>query len=66
MPYQIREQDGGWVLMHKKGGKWTVKSHHKTRKDAVSAMRLLYGIESGNWKPTGVKTSKVEKIMTGE
>lgn len=47
MPYKVRRRGEGWVLLHEKNNKWSVKSHHESKKDAESAMRLLYGVENG-------------------
>lgn len=38
MPYKVI----GKNLMHKKGGKWTVKQHCTSAANAKKAMRLLY------------------------
>ena len=43
MPYKVQ----GNRVMHKKGGKWTVKQTCRSNAAARSAMRLLYGIEHG-------------------
>jgi len=43
MPYKII----GNKVMHKKGGKWTVKQTCKSHANAVKAVRLLQGIEHG-------------------
>jgi len=43
MPYKVI----GKNLMHKKGGKWTVKQHCESHLSALSAMRLMQGIEHG-------------------
>ena len=48
MPYKLR----GSSVLHKKGGKWTVKQTCKSPAAARSAMKLLQGVEHG-WKPTG-------------
>lgn len=50
MPYKI---DGNKVL-HYKDGKWTVKQNCKSHAAAVSALKLLQGVEHG-WEPTGKK-----------
>ena len=51
MPYKVENSN----VLHEKDGKWVVKQHCKSHKAALRAMRLLYGIESGKWKPTGAK-----------
>ena len=48
MPYKI----SGNKVLHKKGGKWSVKQKCSSPANARSALRLLYGVEHG-WKPTG-------------
>jgi len=49
MPYKVRGSD----LLHKKGGKWSVKQHCKSHENAVKAMQLLQMKEHG--KATGKK-----------
>ncbi len=51
MPYKVEGSD----VLHEKGGKWTVKQHCKSHAAALRAMHLLYGIESGEWKPRSSK-----------
>ena len=53
MPYEIIKQDGKWLVKNKDTGK--VKGTHDSKIKATRQMRLLYGIESGEWKPTGKK-----------
>ena len=53
MPYIVRKQGNWWLTVNAESGK--IKGKHKSRKLAVSQMKLLYGIESGGWKPTGGK-----------
>jgi len=50
MPYR---RDGNKVL-HKKGGKWSVKQTCRTPETAKRAIRLLRGVEHG-MKPRGRK-----------
>lgn len=50
----------GKKILHKKGGKWSVKQTAKTIENAKRAMRLLQGIEHG-WKPTGKKSKRSKK-----
>lgn len=48
MPYR---RDGSNVL-HKKGGKWTVKQHCSSPAKAAAAIRLLQAKEHNpGWKP---------------
>jgi len=53
MPYRVE----GSNVMHKKGGKWSVKQHCKSHAAAVRAMNLLRGVEHG-WTPTEGKGHK--------
>ncbi|MDI6787074.1 MAG: hypothetical protein QME51_01730 [Planctomycetota bacterium] len=59
-PYRIQQHGEGWAVMHKKGDKWSIKSHHATRERALSAMRLLYHIEGG-----GKLTRQSDFVKTG-
>jgi len=52
MPYIIRHKNNLWLTINTE--KNQIKGRHKTKKLAVSQMRLLYGIGSG-WEPTGGK-----------
>ena len=56
MPYEIIKQDGKWLVKNKTTGK--VKGTHDSKIKAQRQMRLLYGIESGEWQPTGKKAQK--------
>lgn len=47
----------GNKIMHKKGGKWSVKQTAGSAEKAKSALRLLNAVEHG-WKPTGKKSKK--------
>ena len=47
MPYKVI----GNKVYHKKGGKWSVKQTCKSHSNAMAAMRLLRGVEGGEWKP---------------
>lgn len=51
MPYKVQ----GNKVLHKKGGKWSVKQTCSSPTNAKKAMRLLHGIKHG-WKPTGDKS----------
>ena len=53
MPYKVI----GKKVLHKKGGKWSVKQTAKSHDKALGAMHLLQGIEHG-WKPTGKKRKR--------
>ena len=53
MPYAVEKRGDKWVTINTETGK--VKGTHDTKKKAIRQMRLLYGIESGKWKPTGAK-----------
>jgi hypothetical protein len=50
MPYKIE----GSNILHQVNGKWKVKQHCSSPAAAMSAMRLLQGVEHG-WKPTEKK-----------
>lgn len=50
MPYEIVKSGDKWLVKNKETGK--IKGRHTSREKAVAQMRLLYGIESGKWKPT--------------
>lgn len=51
----------GSVIYHKKSGKWKVKQRCDSVAKAKRALRLLYGIESGEWKPTGKAARDVRR-----
>lgn len=53
MPYEIEKRGDKWVVINADTGK--VKGTHDSKVKAQRQMRLLYGIESGEWKPTGAK-----------
>lgn len=54
MPYKIEKTSARcWSVVNTKSGK--VHSKCATKKNAEAQMRLLMGIESGNWKPSGVR-----------
>lgn len=53
MPYSVEKRGDKWVTINTETGK--VKGTHDSKKKAIRQMRLLYGIESGEWKPTGKK-----------
>lgn len=53
MPYKVV----GNKVMHKKGGKWSVKQTAKSPANAKKAVRLLNAVDHG-WKPTGRKSKK--------
>lgn len=59
MPYKVE----GNKVMHEKNGKWSVKQTCKNHEAAMSAMRLLQGIDHG-WKPDKQKSGK-EMIAEG-
>jgi hypothetical protein len=48
MPYKRK----GNVIYHFKDGVWKIKQRCKSVAAAIKALRLLHGIESGDWKPT--------------
>ena len=56
MPYRVEKRGNVWVTINTETGK--VKGTHDSKIKAQRQMRLLYGIESGEWKPTGKKTQK--------
>lgn len=49
MPYKIEKRGNKWVVINTE--KNTVKGTHSSREKALRQMRLLYGLESGKWKP---------------
>ena len=52
MPYEvIRASPRCWQVVNKETGK--VHAKCTTKKNAEAQMRLLYGVESGKWKPSG-------------
>jgi hypothetical protein len=53
MPYKLN----GNKVMHKKGGKWSVKQTCSSPEAAKKAMRLLNAVEHG-WKPGKSKNKK--------
>ncbi len=53
MPYKVEARDDKWVVLNTETGK--VKGTHESKKKALRQMRLLFGIESGTFKPTGKK-----------
>lgn len=48
----------GRTVYTKSGGTWHKKQTCGTIADAERAMRLLQGVEHGDWKPTGKKAQK--------
>lgn len=57
MPYRIKRVDGYQVSsphgVHAKG---------TTKAKAEAQVRLLHGVESGNWKPTGKPARKKKRL----
>jgi hypothetical protein len=51
MPYTIKKEGDIYVTINSQTGK--VKGRHASRAKAEAQRRLLYGVESGKWKPTG-------------
>ena len=47
MPYNIEKRGSKWALVRKDG---TIKSHHASKKLALSANRVIMAKEHG-WKP---------------
>ena len=43
----------GKVIYTKSSGRWRVKQRASSVENAKRAIRLLRGIESGEWEPTG-------------
>lgn len=56
MPVKIKKVDGYRVSTPS-----GVKAKRTTKKKAEAQRRLLYGIESGKWKPTGKKSRRKKK-----
>lgn len=50
MPYAVRKTKHGYGVINTETGKW--KSRDIPLERAKAQMRLLYGIESGKWRPT--------------
>lgn len=48
----------GNKILHKKGGKWTVKQTCESEEKAVAAMKLLQGLEHGTIKKSEVGKGK--------
>jgi len=57
MPYKIK----GKKIYHLKGGKWSVKQTCSSHANAVKALGLLQGLESGSIKPSQVGKGKWAK-----
>lgn len=61
MPYEIKKVSPRcWSVVNTD----TKKVHSKcsTKKNAERQMRLLYGIESGKWEPTGMTKTTEKKV----
>lgn len=43
MPYKISGKD----VFHKVGTSWKLKEHTRSHKNAIKAVRFLYGLEHG-------------------
>jgi hypothetical protein len=54
MPYKLI----GKTIYSKSTGKWRKKQTAKSVKNAKAALRLLYGLESGNIQPSQVGKQK--------
>lgn len=64
MPYDIKKvKKGCYEVINTESG--VVKSKCTSLKKAKAQMRLLYGIESGKWKPTGKKGGEVVEDELG-
>ena len=64
MPFEIKHPSPRcWSVVNTKTGK--VHSKCSTKKNAERQMKLLYGIESGKWEPTGMMPKK-KKTMKGK
>ncbi len=57
MPYKVT----GNKVMHLKGGEWSVKQTCSSHENAVSAMRLLNGVEHG-MTPDNEAKKKTDRI----
>jgi len=53
MPYSITKVDG-----YRVSGPSGVHAKSTSKNKAKAQVRLLHGVESGNWKPTGKKAKK--------
>ncbi len=57
MPYRI----SGKNILHKKGGKWSIKQRCSSIANARKALKLLQGLESGSIKRSQVGKGKFAK-----
>ena len=53
MPYKMKKVNG-----YRVSGPSGVHAKNTTKEKAKAQMRLLHGVESGEWKPTGKKARK--------
>jgi len=56
MPYKVEKKGEKWITRNTQTGK--VKGTHDSKIKAQRQMNLLYGVESGEWKPTGAPAQK--------
>lgn len=57
MPYKLR----GKTIYTKSNGRWKKKQTAKSVASAKRAMKLLYGIESGNITKSDLKKRRIKK-----
>ena len=63
MPFEVKKiSPKCWEVVNSETG--VIHSKCTTKTKAMAQMRLLYGVESGKWKPTGKKISTDSKGMT--
>lgn len=56
MPYKVYQRGKKWVVINTDTK--DVKGTHDSREKAMRQFRLLWGVESGSWHPTGAKAKK--------
>jgi len=63
MPYKVVDN----IVYHKKNGRWQVKQKCSSHENALAAVRLLQGLESGSIKKEDIgKTNKKKTKKKGE
>lgn len=55
MPYELLHKGKCWSVVNSETGKEHAKCTSKAK--AQAQMKLLYGVESGTWQPTGKKVA---------
>jgi hypothetical protein len=62
MPYTERKQKGGGYSVSGPSG---VHAKNTTKAKADAQMRLLRGVEHGQWRPTGNRNAMSRRLMGG-